>query len=175
MPLLSRPVTSTAGDAPLGLRGALGSPLPAELLSDRRWFSARCSASVRAIAPHAQFAEGVLAMAARPLASTVTVNSELHRSQSQKYSTTLFFTGALLCSEPEEDRCRSSRNNFPPRRYRKDAPHEGFAHLVTIIHLYDVHSGRLRPPERISDRNVLICSSIIVSSAFSCFLSFGLT
>ncbi len=71
-------------------------------------------------------------MATRPFPSTVMVNSDLHRSQSQKYSTALFFTGALPCSEPGEDRCRSTRNNFPLRRYWKDAPHEGFAHLVTI-------------------------------------------
>jgi hypothetical protein len=51
--------------------------------------------SMRPDAGRAQFAGGAFAMAARPLPSTVTVNSELHRSQSQKYSTALFCTAAL--------------------------------------------------------------------------------
>src|SRR5579864_4810265 len=59
-----------------------------------------------------QPAARALATAACPLASTVTVSSEQHWSQSQKYSAV-----RPLRPVSEEKRGNSTRNNFPPRRY----------------------------------------------------------
>jgi hypothetical protein len=74
------------------------------------FFTARCAQLHLSV--QVQPAARALATAACPLASTVTVSSEQHWSQSQKYSAV-----RPLRPGSEEQRGKSTRNNFPPRRY----------------------------------------------------------
>jgi hypothetical protein len=80
-------------------------------------FLGSCLACVPAIAVHAQFEARTLATAARPLASTDTVSSELHRSRSQKYGA--LSVKRVTCKQQKKKCCcyclRSSRFRRPVR------------------------------------------------------------
>src|SRR5690348_15426747 len=76
------------------------------------FFTARCAQLHLSVQVQVQPAARALATAACPLASTVTVSSEQHWSQSQKYSAV-----RPLHPVSEEKRGKSTRNYFPPRRY----------------------------------------------------------
>ena len=75
-----------------------------------------------------------LTMTEAPLPLRLTVIVRAHLSQSQKHSPLdLRFDNRTSESESAGfGEGISRRNNFPPRRYLKTAPQEGFAHFVTM-------------------------------------------